>query len=293
MRALLIGTNSYAGRRVADYFENKMELIGSYHNNPNQKIKNQLQLDMTDLDGMAKAFADLKPELVIIPAGISSTAALGKDVFGVNAKGASNIIEAAKKTGLEGKIIYFSSDGIFDGVKGWYSESNKPNPINDYGKSKLAAEGFIREHPNHIIMRLPLILGPSEQDDNHDNFITRFARSDERMRVFSDVYRTRIYVKDIPKIIEKLVEKDFVGTINVSSGSLLSYQDMARAMNQNLYPRRMFNVVKCDNPLMPKKLGLNNDLLLEETGYEPMMFDQIVMETFKEMDINMKWEALA
>jgi len=292
MRVLLIGSNSYVGRRVADYFEEKLDFIGSYHNKPNPKLKKQVQLDMNNLDGMAKALAEIRPDLVIVPAGISDTNARKEDAFTINAKGTSNIIEAAKKTGIEGKIIYFSTDCVFDGVKGWYSESDKPNPITDYGRSKVAAEGFVREHPDHIIMRLPLILGPTESDDNHENFLTKFIKSGNGMKVFKDVYRTMTYVKDIPRIIERIVEKDFTGTINVSSGHLLSYRDMAQTMNQNLYPQRIYETVKCDDPLIPKKLGLKNNLLLKEIGYEPLGFDQTVRETFKEMNIRMEWEAL-
>jgi dTDP-4-dehydrorhamnose reductase len=295
MRALLIGANSYAGRRVADYFEEKMDLTGSYHNNPNPKLKKQIRLDMGDLDEVSRTLAEIRPDVMVIPAGISSTKAKKEDAFSVNAKGTSNIIEAAKKACPDSKIIYFSTDSVFDGVRGWYSESDRPNPINDYGRSKLAAEGFVREHPNHVIMRLPLILGPSGPDDNHGNFITRFISADDtgdKMKVFSDAYRTMIYVNDIPRIIEKIVEKDFIGTINVSSGPFLSYQDMARNINQYIRPKKAFDLVKCDDPSIPKKLGLKNDNLIREIGYEPLNFDQIVRKTFKEMNIRIEWSVL-
>src|SRR5690606_7463550 len=73
--------------------------------------------------------------------------------FKVNAEGTRNLALACKKHGTT--LIHISTDYVFDGEKNMpYTIQDQPNPINEYGKSKLKGEEFIRELlPEHYILR--------------------------------------------------------------------------------------------------------------------------------------------
>ncbi len=77
----------------------------------------------------------------------------------VNAVGAKNASYASYKVGA--KVIYFSTDYIFDGEKGSsYTELDSPNPLSTYGRSKLLGEIYTKDHnPNHLILRISWLYG--------------------------------------------------------------------------------------------------------------------------------------
>lgn len=70
-----------------------------------------------------------------------------------------------KKTNL--KIIYISSDVVFDGVSGNYKENDLPNPINWYGTTKYHSELLIKQIPDHAICRTALVIGNFRKADEN------------------------------------------------------------------------------------------------------------------------------
>lgn len=112
-----------------------------------------LDFDVTDRDAVRRGLDDLKPDLVIHAASISSIARCEEDLelaVQVNLRGTNNVCEFAG----DGKVILLSTEQVFDGVKGNYSEEDEPNPINDYGRSKFAAEGVVRQLYGGKVIRL-------------------------------------------------------------------------------------------------------------------------------------------
>ncbi len=78
--------------------------------------------------------------------------------FAVNAEGTLNVARSAARAGA--RLVYISTDAVFDGHKGLYREGDLPNPINTYALTKLLGEAHARAVPSHLVVRTSFV--PSE-----------------------------------------------------------------------------------------------------------------------------------
>ena len=106
-----------------------------------------LKLDITSQKQALDLFSKLKPEIVIHTASetnVDKCETQKEHAWKVNAEGTLNMAKACKKVGA--KLVYISTDYVFDGEKGNYNEHDKPNPINYYGVTKLEGEKQVIKH---------------------------------------------------------------------------------------------------------------------------------------------------
>ncbi len=148
----------------------------------------------------------------------------------VNVEGTEHVISAAKKIGA--KIIHISTDFVFDGTKkGIYIEDDRPNPINYYGKSKLAAENLIRAGAeDYAIIRTASVVQPLSVKGT-SNFALRTIdklRAGEKMRVPSDEIRNPAYAANLCRAVWKLIHLDRSGVFNMSGSEAVSRYDYCR-----------------------------------------------------------------
>ena len=112
----------------------------------------------------------------------------------INIIGTANIVRACKNNNT--KLIFFSTNYVYPGKKGPYSENDNLNPINNYGWSKLGGESAVRMYKNTLILRLCLTEKP---------FVHQYA--------FSNVTTNFMFHDDFAKVFHKLINKK--GVINV------------------------------------------------------------------------------
>lgn len=116
----------------------------------------------------------------------------------VNVGAVAEISRAAKAVGA--RVIFASSDMVFSGRRGAYTEDDAPDPICEYGREKLAAEKSL--DCDRIVLRLPLLFGPTECF--FAVMLAKFARG-ERVRCFYNEFRTPLFVDDAARAIRTIV----------------------------------------------------------------------------------------
>ncbi|MFB3904435.1 MAG: NAD(P)-dependent oxidoreductase [Acidobacteriota bacterium] len=110
---------------------------------------------------------------------------------------------------LETRFIYLSTDLVFDGARGRYSESDAINPVNFYGQTKAEGEQAVLGRPGAVVVRLCLSYGPATPFSAGFSGVMRgLLDSGQPVRLFVDQYRTPIYVGDIVQGLERLIEKE-------------------------------------------------------------------------------------
>jgi len=112
-----------------------------------------LEFDVTDREAVGRGLRDSNVDVVVHTASISSIARCEENLelaVQVNLRGTNNVCEFAG----DGRVLFLSTEQVFDGIDGNYSEEDEPNPINDYGRSKLAAEGVVNQIYGGKIVRL-------------------------------------------------------------------------------------------------------------------------------------------
>jgi dTDP-4-dehydrorhamnose reductase len=146
--------------------------------------------------------------------------------FAVNAEGVRHVALGAVKCGA--KVVYLSTDYIFDGKKGIpYVENDPPNPLSVYGRSKLRGEAYVQElTKDGLIVRTQWLYG--KHGKNFVNAILRQAREKGVLSVVHDQVGSPTYTVDLSRGISQLVERDARGVFHVTNSGPCSWYDYAR-----------------------------------------------------------------
>ena len=162
--------------------------------------------DITDRQKITKTIKDYNPGIVIHAAAYTDVDGCelnSEKAFAVNFKGTENIARAAKE--INATLFYISTDYVFDGSKEKpYIETDAPNPINIYGKSKLEGERILQAVlEKYLILRTSWLFGP-----NGKNFVTTIlqkAKDTETLRVVDDQVGSPTYTIDLAEAIKSLL----------------------------------------------------------------------------------------
>lgn len=229
MESLLItGGSGFLGGNLALMAPNCWKTFISYHLNPisYQKLYTALHLDVTDRDETERIVSEIKPKVIIHTSAVTSfdySAEHREVAWNINVKGTENVVSASEKVGS--RLIYLSTDLVFDGNKSFYSEEETPVPICFYGKTKLEGEKIVSSiSSNYCIARTALIFGQSQNSSKcfTETMIDNMDKGKE-VRLFVDEYRTPINVENLCDILLEMAErKDLQGLYNICGRERLS-----------------------------------------------------------------------
>jgi len=125
------------------------------------------------------------------------------------------------------RIIYFSTDAIFDGkLSRKYTENDLPNPINHYGKTKLNAEKILLENDTNIVLRTTVIYGWHTKS-RFTNWVLNSLKNSQKIHAFTDQFNTPTLVDDMAKAILQIFTKDKFGLFNAVGATCLSRYQFA------------------------------------------------------------------
>ncbi len=189
------------------------------------------KLDVRDAAKVSKLFQEIQPDTVIVTAAKRSTKYCEEHpeaAYKVNVDGTRNIVTACQDTGA--KLAFISSDLVFDGTKGRYTEEDEVNPLNTYGRQKVMAEKIIKDTlDDWLIIRASYIYGSYAGRDNFVRWVIENLKNGQEVQVSCDEFVTPIYVESFVDILTELLRKDKKGIYNVGEGECLSkYEFMVR-----------------------------------------------------------------
>lgn len=221
MKILITGANGFLGTKLVKILSSEFEVIGTSHE----------ELDITDENNVFEFVKETKPSIIINPAAYANIdqCEINKETaYNVNVNGVKNLANACKE--VNAKLIHFSTDFVFDGKKGNYSEEHKTNPVNYYGRTKLEAEHLIQEsNINYIIARVCMLYGYNG-DQSERSFVFWVYNNLEQGNVvnaFTDQAGTPTLIDDIALAITKLIKKDRKGIYHVSGPEKATRYEMA------------------------------------------------------------------
>lgn len=188
-------------------------------------------------------------------------------------------------TSLENKckrFIYISTDFVFDGTALFYDEASPTDPVNVYGKSKLAAEKIVAaSNLPWSIIRTCLVFGKviSGTRSNIIQWVKESLEASKQISVVSDQFRTPTYISDLVSGILLIMQHDAQGIFHISGEDLLTPYDMAIATaNFCGYDTQLIQKVDASNFTQPGKrplkTGFNIDKAKNILGYKPLTFAQ-------------------
>lgn len=227
MKVFIVGASGFVGGAMYEYMSKEHETYGSFYSNP---VDGLVRLDIKDKSEIKTILTSFKPDVIIHPAAnpnVEYCEANSKETWEVNVEGSKNLIDAAREIGA--KLVYFSSDYVFDGDDGPYSESDAPNPINEYGVQKLTVERLIENNlQDHLVIRITVVYG---WEINGKNFVMRLIeklKNGASINVPFDQIGSPTYVNNIALIVKELIESNKNGVYHVAGADLMDRYTFAR-----------------------------------------------------------------
>ena len=178
--------------------------------------------DLLDFPTVEREFGKDKPQLVIHCAAVSTLVAAHKNP---DLTRRVNVDVTAHLAGLASDVqfIFFSTDLVFDGRKGNYSETDAVNPIHVYGETKLAAEQIVLKNPRHTVIRTSLNAGISCAGNRGFNEELRLLwQNGKAMDLFTDEFRCPIFAGETARAVWELMNQKRTGLYHVAGAEKLS-----------------------------------------------------------------------
>jgi len=227
VKVLITGASGMLGKALI--FENKSSdmLYGVYLNSKVPKVNVKgisfLRCDISDGDDFYKAVSGIVPDVIIHTAALTNVDLCEKEkelAYKINVVGTQNVVKFAKK--VKAKLIYISTDFVFDGKIGNYDEDDFPNPINYYGFTKLKGEEISLVYESSLVIRTSIFgLNPLGSKPGIEGIVENVKRG-KKIYAPVDSFYSPISVNSLARIIYYLIEKDASGIYHIGSRERIS-----------------------------------------------------------------------
>ena len=234
-RILICGSNGLLGQRLALMLssQTEYEVLNTSRKRSfvfDDRLFDYTQLDITKKGDVKSLVSSFHPTTIINAAGAADVdwcEQHREDAWKINVVGGENLIEATRKVGA--RLIHISTDYIFDGTHGPYSEDDKPNPISYYGKSKLASENAVRiaEIPHTILRTIVLYGNGIGIRDCFPIWVIKNLRADKVVRCSEDQISNPTHVNDIAFAAVKGFELNRDGIYHICGSERVSRYQFA------------------------------------------------------------------
>ncbi len=285
-KILITGSNGLLGQKLILALKNQHEVLATSISDCVISDTNGFvyqSLDITDRISVIKTFENFKPDVVI------NTAAM-TDVDGceekkglcdkVNVTAVGYLIDECEK--YKAHLIHISTDFIFDGEDGPYSETDEANPLSYYGLSKLKSEQLLYDSTiNWTILRTIILYGTAENLQRNNIVLScrKALKEGKPLNIIDDQFRSPTLAEDLANACVLTIEKQATGIFNASGKDFMSIFEMIERM-ADFYNCDKSNINRISSETLnqkakrPPKTGFILTKSYEELGYEPHSFEE-------------------
>ena len=295
-KILIIGASGMLGQRCAKLFssmENVKALCASIDETIRFENAEYMTVDVTDEIQIQNIIMNFLPDVIINASAYTNVdkSETERDLsWKINVSGVKYMAETAKKIGAH--IIHISSDYVFDGKNGPYSESEVPNPINYYGLTKLEGENAVTNSgADYTVIRTNVLYGiiPSGRLD-FVRWVVDSIRSSKPIKIVCDQINNPTFIDDLVSAIALVIEKKKFGLYNVGGKEFLDRYEFTMRIADvfNLDKSFVTKIVteELNQPApRPLKSGLLNDKAQLELGYAPIDLDESLIRMKNELNL--------
>jgi len=219
--SLVVGASGFIGRILW----HKLSPNGRHGTFCNYALPNLIPLDIRNVEETLQVVRHLSPSTIFQTAALpyaDTCEENPEECWSINVRGTENLVRAAREVGA--RFVYFSSDYVFDGIHGPYSEDHNPCPINVYGKAKLVAEKLIQDQlTNYLIIRINVVYGWERREKNFVMGLINRLSQGQTMKVPIDQVGSPTYADNMVDAVLELANSAHCGIYHVAG-----YQSMDR-----------------------------------------------------------------
>ena len=236
-KVVITGSNGLLGQSLVNLLlknKNEYQVFGfsKGKNRSGREDFTYVSIDLTDENELKKALLEIKPDAIVNTAAMTQVddCEIYKnecDVLNVDVvkwlKEAAEIINC--------HVIHLSTDFIFDGKKGYYKETDEPNPLSYYGNSKVKSEKILLNSKiDYTIIRTILVYG-KVYDMSRTNivlWVKEMLENGKEITIVDDQFRMPTYVNDLALSCKLAIDKKATGIYHISSNTLMSVFEIAQ-----------------------------------------------------------------
>ena len=287
MKILVLGGSGLVGDHfITDSKSN--DFITTYRNNvinfPNVvSVKINLPQDWSKLEEL---ILKEKPDIVLNSIAYSNSdfcETNREETYTLHVKISEKITTICSK--INSKIVFLSTDYVFDGKKGNYAENDKTNPINYYGHTKDLAEKIILKNENNLVLRTAMVYGSSSKV-RFLRYVIENLKKDQEINTYDDIFNSATLLGDLTNGISKAIEFDASGIYHIVGSSCVSRFDFAKTVakvfdfNENLVkPVSILSAkLKAQRPINP---CLNNSKASKTFGIKFLSINEGIKQIYE------------
>jgi len=298
IKVVIIGSNGLLGQSLVNRlkklktFKVYAMAAGENRNGPNL---NYFEIDITNTKDLKQQLHLIAPDFVVNAIAMTNVDACEvtqKECDLINTAFTENLAHICHE--IESHFIHISTDFIFDGIKGFYSEDDAPNPVNYYGLSKLNAEkAILNIGGDSTILRTILVYGSVKKmkRSNIVLWVKKSLENNESINIVKNQYRTPTYVGSIVDAIILVLDKKTKGIYHISGNEFLSIYEMAlqiadfydldKKLIKAIYSSELNQKAK-----RPPKTGFILDKAIKDLDFKPLSLKEGLKRMTKTMTID-------
>ncbi len=270
MKLLITGFNGFVAGSVIAHAKGNWEIhgIGRSENPIDEPGIYYHNLDLQDVQGLSSLFNEISPDAVIHAAAMANI-----DVCQVNQEMAERVNVGVTKmiarlcSEHDVKMVFCSTDTIFDGIKGDYVETDLPHPLNFYAETKVKGEQIVlAASPINVVARLALVMGLPVIGKGNSFLADMIAKLGKGIEIPFPANETRTPV-DVITLGSSLVElagNQFGGIIHLSGNTKINRYQMGLEIASALgYPINL--ILSIDSNAMPGRAPRANDASMDNS----------------------------
>ncbi len=223
---LVMGGSGLLGSKLVGELSGKCRVFASYNSHPWAYC--DFPLDVTNRGDVQHLINKISPDVIVHAAaltGVDYCESNKREAWAVNVNGTRNIVEASEKVGSG--LVYISTDYVFDGGRGAYTEDDHLNPLCYYGETKLEGERIVRELDDYVIARTSVLYGWHSRP----NFVTWAIgelKQGHRIDIVRDQFNSPTLADDLAEVVLELIETGDGGIFHVSGSERISRYDFTK-----------------------------------------------------------------
>jgi dTDP-4-dehydrorhamnose reductase len=287
---LITGASGLLGANLVRHYAPSSQCIGWYATKPiSFEGATTEQIDLTDHESVSAALDRIKPDLIVHCAAATDVEWCEKHPDLAKAINEDATVYLAQKAiDLNAKFVFTSTDSVFDGKTGNYSESDTPAPLNSYASGKVRTEQAVSEiNPDALLIRSYFYGHSPAGNRSLLEWVLVRALSGDEVPGFTDSYFSPIGVLDFADALDAALTAGSSGFLHLGSKNAISKYEFARlVMESNNCDMSLLKPITVDeiglSANRPRNTSLNVDLLEKLMGRSVPTVEQGILRAANE-----------
>ena len=291
MNYLVTGSAGLVGRQVVkDLSLTNDEVYAAYHNaKPEHGIP--ILMDLVDSKSISENIEKIKPDVIIHLAAMTNVDLCETEQdLAMKINYTSTEMIAHKAATLGAFLVYVSTDYVFDGNKGMKKETDDPNPMGFYGKSKLNGETAIQNsNAKWCIARTSTPYGIHPTKKTFPIWIAENLQSNKEINVVTDQFTSPTYIPNLSQMLIEITQRRIPGLLHVAGATRISRYDLAELVAEKLnLDKNLLKKTSVDNidwkAKRPKDSSLDVSLAMSLLKEKPLNIENGLVQLIQEIE---------